>query len=55
MLFYDSPNPAPNSRRVRVFMPEKGIRVPVPNDLPDDLPALADGHARASARPSAAA
>ena len=28
MLFYDSPNPAPNPRRVRIFLAEKGIRVP---------------------------
>lgn len=29
MLFYDSPNPAPNPRRVRIFLAEKGVRVPV--------------------------
>lgn len=28
MLFYDSPNPAPNPRRVRVFAAEKGIDLP---------------------------
>ncbi|WP_425229520.1 glutathione S-transferase family protein [Sphingomonas sp.] len=28
MLFYDSPNPAPNPRRVRIFMAEKHLRVP---------------------------
>lgn len=28
MLFYDSANPAPNPRRVRIFLAEKGIRVP---------------------------
>lgn len=28
MLFYDSPNPAPNPRRVRIFLAEKGVRVP---------------------------
>ena len=28
MLFYDTPNPAPNPRRVRIFLAEKGIRVP---------------------------
>ena len=28
MLFYDSPMPAPNPRRVRIFMAEKNIRVP---------------------------
>ena len=28
MLFYDSPNPAPNPRRVRIFLAEKGLRVP---------------------------
>lgn len=29
MLFYDSPNPAPNPRRVRIFLAEKSVRVPV--------------------------
>jgi len=28
MLFYDSPNPAPNPRRVRIFAAEKGIDLP---------------------------
>ena len=28
MLFYDSPNPAPNPRRVRIFAAEKGIVLP---------------------------
>ncbi|PCH77431.1 MAG: glutathione S-transferase, partial [Erythrobacteraceae bacterium] len=28
MLFYDSPNPAPNPRRVRIFADEKGIELP---------------------------
>ena len=28
MLFYDSPNPAPNPRRVRIFLAEKAVRVP---------------------------
>lgn len=28
MLFYDSPNPAPNPRRVRIFLAEKSVRVP---------------------------
>jgi glutathione S-transferase len=28
MLFYDSPNPAPNPRRVRIFAAEKGISLP---------------------------
>ena len=28
MLFYDSPNPAPNPRRVRIFAAEKGIGLP---------------------------
>ncbi|ALE16225.1 Glutathione S-transferase [Altererythrobacter epoxidivorans] len=28
MLFYDSPNPAPNPRRVRIFAAEKGIELP---------------------------
>ena len=27
MLFYDSPNPAPNPRRVRIFAAEKGIEL----------------------------
>ncbi|MHA6317586.1 glutathione S-transferase family protein [Altererythrobacter sp. CAU 1778] len=29
MLFYDSANPAPNPRRVRIFAAEKGIELPV--------------------------
>ncbi|BCA58838.1 glutathione S-transferase [Sphingomonas sp. HMP6] len=28
MLFYDSPNPAPNPRRVRIYLAEKGLSVP---------------------------
>lgn len=28
MLFFDSPNPAPNPRRVRIFAAEKGIALP---------------------------
>ena len=28
MLLYDAPNPAPNPRRVRIFLAEKGISVP---------------------------
>ncbi len=28
MLFYDAPNPAPNPRRVRICLAEKGIEVP---------------------------
>ena len=28
MLFFDSPNPAPNPRRVRIFAAEKGITLP---------------------------
>jgi glutathione S-transferase len=28
MLFYDSPNPAPNPRRVRIFTAEKGLELP---------------------------
>ncbi len=28
MIFYDSPNPAPNPRRVRIFAAEKGISLP---------------------------
>lgn len=27
MLFYDSPTPAPNPRRVRIFAAEKGIEL----------------------------
>ena len=27
-LFYDAPNPAPNPRRVRIYLAEKGIEVP---------------------------
>ncbi len=29
MLFYDSATPAPNPRRVRIFLAEKGVRVPM--------------------------
>lgn len=29
MLFYDSASPAPNPRRVRIFLAEKGLRVPM--------------------------
>lgn len=28
MLFFDSPNPAPNPRRVRIFAAEKGVALP---------------------------
>lgn len=28
MIFYDSPNPAPNPRRVRIFAAEKGVTLP---------------------------
>lgn len=28
MLFYDAANPAPNPRRVRIFLAEKGVEVP---------------------------
>ena len=28
MIFYDSPNPAPNPRRVRMFAAEKGLELP---------------------------
>lgn len=28
MLFYDAANPAPNPRRVRIFLAEKGLKVP---------------------------
>ncbi|RZM19428.1 MAG: glutathione S-transferase, partial [Sphingomonas sp.] len=29
MLFYDSALPAPNPRRVRIFLAEKHVRVPM--------------------------
>lgn len=29
MILYDTPNPAPNPRRVRIFLAEKGITVPM--------------------------
>lgn len=29
MLLYDAPNPAPNPRRVRIFLAEKGITLPI--------------------------
>ena len=29
MLFFNSPNPAPNPRRVRIFAAEKGIELPI--------------------------
>lgn len=29
MLFYDAPNPAPNPRRVRIYLAERGIEVPM--------------------------
>ena len=29
VLFYDSPDPAPNPRRVRIFLAEKHVRVPM--------------------------
>jgi glutathione S-transferase len=29
MLFYDAPNPAPNPRRVRMYLAEKGLSVPM--------------------------
>jgi len=28
MLFYDAANPAPNPRRVRIFLAEKGLKIP---------------------------
>ena len=28
-IFYDAPNPAPNPRRVRIYLAEKGIEVPM--------------------------
>ena len=31
MIFYDSANPAPNPRRVRIFAAEKGIELPIEN------------------------
>ena len=36
MLFYDSPNPAPNPRRVRIFAAEKGIRLVGVRDAESD-------------------
>ncbi|NVD44251.1 glutathione S-transferase family protein [Qipengyuania atrilutea] len=36
MLFFDSPNPAPNPRRVRIFAAEKGIDLPTQTiSIPD--------------------
>lgn len=36
MLFYNSPNPAPNPRRVRIFAAEKGIALPTRDlSIPD--------------------
>ncbi len=29
MILYDAPNPAPNPRRVRIYLDEKGISIPV--------------------------
>ena len=29
MIFYDAPNPAPNPRRVRIYLAEKGLSVPI--------------------------
>ena len=29
MLFYNAPMPAPNPRRVRIFLAEKGVEVPM--------------------------
>ncbi|RZM31194.1 MAG: glutathione S-transferase, partial [Sphingomonas sp.] len=29
MLFYDSASPAPNPRRVRIFLAEKQVRIPM--------------------------
>jgi glutathione S-transferase len=29
MLLYDAPNPAPNPRRVRIYLAEKGLTVPI--------------------------
>ena len=37
MIFYDSPNPAPNPRRVRIFAIEKGI------DLPSETISIVSG------------
>lgn len=43
MLFYDSPNPAPNPRRVRIFAAEKGI------DLPSEEVSILKGEHRGEA------
>ena len=41
MIFYDSPNPAPNPRRVRMFAAEKGI------DLPTEVLQIVKGEHKA--------
>ncbi|MGH6652557.1 MAG: glutathione S-transferase family protein [Sphingopyxis sp.] len=41
MIFYDSPNPAPNPRRVRIFAAEKGI------DLPSETISIVAGEHKA--------
>lgn len=43
MILYDSPNPAPNPRRVRIFAAEKGI------DLPSETVSIVTGEHKASA------
>lgn len=43
MIFYDSPNPAPNPRRVRIFAAEKGI------DLPSETISIVAGEHKAPA------
>ena len=43
MLFYDTPDPAPNPRRVRLFAAEKGI------DLPTETISIRDGEHRGAA------
>jgi len=43
MLFYDTPNPAPNPRRVRIFAAEKGIA------LPTQMVSIRDGEHRGEA------
>ncbi|MBW8294664.1 glutathione S-transferase family protein [Sphingopyxis sp.] len=43
MIFYDTPNPAPNPRRVRIFAAEKGI------DLPSETISIVAGEHKAPA------
>jgi glutathione S-transferase len=43
LIFYDSPNPAPNPRRVRIFAAEKGI------DLPSEQVSILKGEHKSDA------